>query len=308
MVTCAFLCNMLFYSITSNTVELRSMYVADLRTGEFNGDDTACARVPGHVSPRGNTYLGVPGCFIVKQARFPRMYCPLSLVTYSVLRTMRQNSVCALPAGLRLPRSEGEGGWDSATQRLFLQTAGPGAAGAAEAPIRAAQGTGPPPSARRRSRPRPPLPGRPPPLPPSFPAPPSGVSDRTRQVAGQILGGAEPASWRPRVETRPRACPSPGSPAPPAPPDLPTARAQPTRVGLPRRPPRAAQLPNYENRKARLRALRQGRARLRQCDALRFWREKRCIRIPAVVGRGRPGEKGGGWGRQGVCRGVSGSA
>lgn len=46
LVTCAFLCDILylFYSMTSNTIELRSMYLADLRTGELNGDDTACAK------------------------------------------------------------------------------------------------------------------------------------------------------------------------------------------------------------------------------------------------------------------------
>lgn len=140
-------------------------------------------------------------------------------------------------------------------------------------------------------------------------------------VAGQILGGAEPASWRPRVETQPRARSSPGSPAPPGTQTrwgaesfrrgafgsqhlLPGTQLQP--VGRQGRPPAAAKLPNFTNRKARLLALRQGRARLRQCDATQFWREKRCTWIPAVAGRGRPGEKGGGWGRQGVCRGVRG--
>lgn len=39
------------------------------------------------------------------------------------------------------------------------------------------------------------------------------------------------------------------------------------------------------------RALRQGCARLRRRDATKFWREKRRIRIPEVVGKGQAGEE-----------------
>lgn len=43
---------------------------------------------------------------------------------------------------------------------------------------------------------------------------------------------------------------------------------------------------------ARCLALRHGCASLRQRDASKFWREKRCIWIPAVVGKGQSGEQG----------------
>ncbi|PNJ75307.1 CHEK1 isoform 16 [Pongo abelii] len=41
---------------------------------------------------------------------------------------------------------------------------------------------------------------------------------------------------------------------------------------------------------ARCLALRRGCASLRQRDASKFWREKRCIWIPAVVGKGQSAE------------------
>lgn len=56
--------------------------------------------------------------------------------------------------------------------------------------------------------------------------------------------------------------------------------------------PGAANLQIRRARNAHLFALRQGSARLRQCDATKFWREKPCIWIPVVAGKGRPGEEG----------------
>ncbi|OWK17561.1 CHEK1 [Cervus elaphus hippelaphus] len=52
--------------------------------------------------------------------------------------------------------------------------------------------------------------------------------------------------------------------------------------------PGAANLQIRRARNAHLFALRQGSARLRQCDATKFWREKPCIWIPVVAGKGRP--------------------
>lgn len=130
---------------------------------------------------------------------------------------------------------------------------------------------------------------------------PTGGNPAPRTFVSRVSGAARDSDALGRRELSQRCVRQP-APSP----DPTVAGAQLKPVGLQRRPPGAAKLPNFANRKARLLALRQGRARLRQCDATQFWREKRCIWIPAVAGRGRPGEKGGGWGRQGVCRGVRG--
>lgn len=64
------------------------------------------------------------------------------------------------------------------------------------------------------------------------------------------------------------------------------------RHGGPTLAPGAANLQIRRAGNAHLSALRQGSARLRQCDASKFWREKPCIWIPVVAGKGRPGEEG----------------
>lgn len=76
--------------------------------------------------------------------------------------------------------------------------------------------------------------------------------------------------------------------------------AAPSEASAPGRPPFPASA--SRGRKARSPALRPGRARLRQCGAGRFWREKCCLWIPVAAGRGRPGEEGGGAGGTGARR------